>query len=107
MRPCQNCSTPIPTKAKECEKCGAQQLPTVGGESARHFPELAKVEQELRDVDQQIKKLTLWSLVGGAILISTVAGVSVGSMVLAISTFFVALLLLFVLFQVAGFDVSI
>ena len=107
MRSCQNCATPIPTAAKECEQCGALQLTTVGGEAAKNFPELISVESENNEVDQRVKRFTLISLIGGAIIISAVSGISVGSFVLGVSTFFVALLALFVLYQIAGIDVSI
>jgi len=69
MRSCQNCATPIPTAAKECEKCGAMQLSTVGGEAAQQFPELMMVENENAEVDMRVKRFTLVSLVGGALLI--------------------------------------
>ena len=106
MRVCQNCAAPIATSAKTCEHCGAEQRLTVGGESPSHFAEVQNVAEENTVHDQKIARFTLMMLVGSAALISLVTGFSLGSVVVAGSTFFVALLALFVLFQVAGIDVS-
>ncbi len=107
MRACQHCATPIPTSAKKCSECGHDQQATVGGESALSFPELQSVIEDNSQRDQSIARFSLFSLVGGAVLISLISGISVGSFVLGASAFFVALLALFILFQVIGIDVSV
>ncbi len=106
MRACQSCATPIPTSAKMCIHCGAEQCSSVGGETISHFAEVQNVAEENTVHDQKIARFSLMMLIGGATLISIVSGFSLGSVVVGGSTFFVALLALFVLFQVAGIDVS-
>ncbi len=106
MRACQSCATPIPTSAKTCEHCGTEQRSSVGGSTVDHFPEVQKVAKENTVHDQKIARFSLMMLIGAATLISIVSGLSLGSVVVGGSTFFVALLALFILFQVAGIDVS-
>lgn len=107
MRTCQNCAAPIPTAARRCDQCQAEQLPTVGGDAARVFPEVFTVVEENTELDRRIARFSLISLLGSSFLISIISGVSVGSLMIGTSTFFVALLALYVLFQVVGIDLSI
>lgn len=107
MRACQHCGSAIPTAAKTCEECGKEQLATVGGDAARSYPEVNTIAEANDLHDHNISRFILMILVSSAILISIISGVSFGSLVAGTSTFFVALLALYILFQVAGIDVSI
>ncbi len=107
MRACQKCAVPIPTSAKLCPECGQEQETTVGGDEALSFPELETVVKENSELDRRVARFSLFTLMGASVLISVVSGISVGSLALGASAFFVALLALFILFQVIGIDVSI
>lgn len=106
MRACQNCAEPIATAAKKCYHCGAEQSPTLGGDGQFRFPEVSQVAEENENRDRAISRFAFMTVLVGAGAISCVSGVSMGSLLVAGSAFFVAVLLLYVAFQLAGVDVG-
>lgn len=107
MRTCQHCATPIATNARFCQECGTEQRATIGGDAALSFPEVASVAEENAAHDQWITRMAQLTLIGGAVVISCFSGISLGSFLVGASTFFVALLALFILFQAFGIDIGL
>ena len=107
MRTCQKCAAPIPTAAKLCDQCGADQHVKVGKLGPQAFPDVRSVAEQNDQHDRRIARFVLAVLLGSSVVISIISGVSLGSMAVGGSTFFIAVLALFVLFQVAGIDVSL
>lgn len=105
MRACQKCATPIPTAAKICEHCHAEQKATVGLRCDTS-PETLDVAEEMQFRDQEVGRVALMALVTGSILAALVTGFSLSNFAVGAGVFFIALGSLLIAIQSMGIDVG-